>query len=149
MKTTQKQRTHKLQSIPTTLSKKEFKQFVLPSLKSPTKGPKRKISDFKIFNYILYLLHTGCQWFQLPIKQNSSGEPEIHPTRIYHAFRYWLANGSFERIFEGTVAQLFERKLLDLDVLHGDGTCTVAMIRRDNVGPYGLMKKGPQASQRR
>ena len=137
MKTTQKQRTHKMQSIPVVLTKKEFKLFVLPGLKSPTKGPKRKISDFKIFNYILYLLHTGCQWIQLPIKQNSSGEPEIHPIRIYNAFRYWLDNGSFDRIFECTVAQLFERKLLKLDVLHGDGTCTVAKKGGDNIGRNG------------
>jgi hypothetical protein len=64
--------------IPVQLSEKEFNQFVLPYLEKGSRGPEKKISYFKIFNYILKLMHTGCQWYNLPIALNSDGKPEIH-----------------------------------------------------------------------
>ncbi len=50
--------------IPVALSENEFNQFVLPHLKKGTRGPNKKISFYKLFNYILKLMHTGCQWEQ-------------------------------------------------------------------------------------
>jgi len=55
------------------VGQKEFNQYILPQLRKPLKGPKPKLSLYKIFNYILYVLSTGCQWEQLPIYRN-----EIH-----------------------------------------------------------------------
>jgi len=48
-------------SIAVKLSEKEFNQFVLPYLEKGSREPEKKISYFKIFNYILKLMHTGCQ----------------------------------------------------------------------------------------
>ena len=39
--------------IPTALSENEFNEFVLPHLKTGRRGPNKKISLFKLFNYIL------------------------------------------------------------------------------------------------
>src|SRR5262245_21037664 len=51
--------------LPTKVSRKAFNRYIEPHLYRPKKGPKPKLSLFKIFNYILYVLHTGMQWEQL------------------------------------------------------------------------------------
>ena len=113
-------------AIPVALSEKDFNEFVLPHLKQGTRGPQKKISDFKIFNYILKLLHTGCQWSNIPIASLECGKPEIHYTRIFKRFKFWVNNGSFDNIFDSSVLRLHEAGKLDVTVLHGDGTSTAA-----------------------
>jgi len=112
--------------IPTELSKKEFDEFIFPHLKEGIRGPKPKISLFKMFNYILHLIHTGCQWYKLPIDKNPHGKPEISFTRLFRHFKRWVNLGCFDRIFEASVARLLENKLLDTSIIHGDGTTTAA-----------------------
>ena len=112
--------------IPATLNEKNFNEFSFPLLITGRRGPKSKIPYHKIFNYILYLIHTGCQWYMLPIDKTESGHPEISYTRLFRHFKFWSDNGSFDRIFEASVARLFENKLVDISVLHGDGTTTAA-----------------------
>ena len=112
--------------IPTALSENEFNEFVLPHLKRGTRGPSKKISLFKLFNYILKLMHTGCQWEQIPIDKNEDGKPEIHYTNIYNAFKFWVKHGCFDKIFEALVARLFKAGMLNTFIVHGDGTSTTA-----------------------
>jgi hypothetical protein len=69
-------------------------------------------------------MYTGCQWENLAIKTDPEGLPEIHYTRIYTKFRYWESSGSLAKIFENTVAVLYDRQLLDLSIIHGDGATT-------------------------
>jgi hypothetical protein len=71
-------------------------------------------------------MHTGCQWSQIPIDKDETGKPEINYTRLFRAFSYWVRHGCFNMIFESSVLTLFKAKLLDMSVLHGDSTCTVA-----------------------
>ena len=113
-------------SIPTKLSKEEFNQFVLPHLTKGSRGPTTKLSFFRLYNYILNLMHTGCQWEQLNIEKDSSGKAEIHYSRVFCTFKRWVKDGCFEKIFIGSVTTLFEKDLLDLDIIHGDGTTTAA-----------------------
>jgi transposase len=75
------------QGIPTKLSLAQFEQFVLPHLISGSRGPEPKLGAHAIFNYILRVLYTGCQWKELAIEKDTQGVPEIHYTRIYSAFR--------------------------------------------------------------
>lgn len=112
--------------IPTVLQEKEFNEFVLPHLKSGKRGPKKKLSFLKLFNYILHLMHTGCQWENIPIEKDLEGKKEIHYTNIYNAFKFWVKHGCFDKIFEASVVRLYQAKMLDITVLHGDGTCTTA-----------------------
>ena len=49
--------------IPTELTEKEFNEFVFLYLKIGKRGPRPKVALHKIFNYILYVIHTGCQWY--------------------------------------------------------------------------------------
>ena len=113
-------------TIPVGLSEKEFNEFILPHLTKGSRGPDKKISFYKIFNYILKLMHTGCQWKNIRIERDRSGKPEIHYTSIFKMFRFWVKKGCFDKIFESTVLKLFEEKMLDTSVMHGDGTSTAA-----------------------
>jgi hypothetical protein len=108
------------------LKEDEFNEFVLPHLLKGSRGPDKKISYFKLFNYILKLMYTGCQWSQIPIDKNELSEPEIHYTSIFKAFRFWVHRGCFDKIFTSTVLRLFKAKMLDISIIHGDGTNTTA-----------------------
>jgi len=112
--------------IPVQLSEKEFNEFILPHLSMPKRGPKCKIGYHRVFNFILWVLYTGMQWKCLPIPKNADGKPIIHYTNLYRAFAKWADDGSLQQSFIASVAHLSEEKKLDLSVLHGDGTNTVA-----------------------
>ncbi len=128
------------QAIPTQLDRGLFEQFVLPHLSIGRRGPAPKLSLFKIFNYILRLLYMGCQWKELPIECAADGRPEIHYTRLYRAFRRWEADGCIDAIFAGSVLKLHQDELLDVTVIHGDGTTTAAKKGGDNIGFNGHKK---------
>ena len=53
------QKSKKYQSIPTNLTEPQFNEFVLPYLTKGSRGPNTKISFYRIFNYVLKLMHTG------------------------------------------------------------------------------------------
>jgi len=119
-------RSKKYQSIPTHLTEAEFEQFVLLYLTEGSRGPSTKLSFYRLFNYILKLMHTGCQWEEIPIEKDAFGKPEIHHTRIFRTFQRWQQDGCFEKIFVVSVNELFKNKLLNTTVIHGDGSTTVA-----------------------
>jgi len=127
-------------ALPTQLGLAQFEQFVLPHLSIGRRGPAPKLGLHKIFNYILLLLDLGCQWQELPIQKDGEGRPEIHDTRIYSAWRRWEADGCIDAIFTGSVVQLHRDNLLDITVLHGDGTTTAAKKGGDNIGFSGHKK---------
>ena len=133
-------KSQKWQWIPTRLSSEHFQQFVLPHLSTGSRGPAPKLPLHRVFNYILQMLHLGCQWKELPIEKDHEGRPEIHYTRIYSAFRKWEADGCFDAVFAGSVATLHQANLLDATVIHGDGTTTAAKKGGDNIGFSGHKK---------
>ncbi|WP_236060802.1 transposase [Paraburkholderia domus] len=108
------------------------------------RGPAPTLSLHRIFNYILQVLYMGCQWKMLPIERNAQGLPEIHYTRIYRTFRRWQAVGCIDAIFAGSVRSLHDDQLLDLTVIHGDGTTTAAKKGGDNLGYSGHASQGRQ-----
>jgi transposase len=122
------------QGIPTELSLERFREFVLPHLSAGSRGPDTKLSPHALFNYILKQLYLGCQWKELPIEKDVNGRQEIHYTRVWRAFRRWEADGCFDAIFEGTVLTLHCADLLDVSVIHGDGTTTAAEKGGNNIG---------------
>ena len=117
----------RLRHIPVQLTLSQFHEFIFRHLPKPKRGPSCKITLFKIFNYILTFLYTGCQWLSLPIAIDpQTGKPEIHYTRIFRIFKQWVKQGVFEKVFENSVVRLHNAGLLDLSILHGDGTSTIA-----------------------
>lgn len=124
-------------TIPVSLTAEQFERFVLPCLSMPKRGPKCKIGYFRLFNYILKVLYTGMQWKELPIKLGPDGKPEIHYTGIYKRFALWSEDGSISRFFEVSVKELHDAGSLDVSVLNGDGTNTVAKKGGDGIGFSG------------
>jgi transposase len=112
--------------IPVQLSATEFTAFIFPHLSMPKRGPQCKIGYHRLFNLILWVLYTGMQWKCLPIPKDPTGKPEIHYTNVYRAFAKWSDDGSLQQAFIASVSHLSDEKQLDLSVLHGDGTNTVA-----------------------
>src|SRR2546427_6990058 len=112
--------------IPVQLSENEFTAFILPHLSMPRRGPKCKLGYHCVFNLILWVLYTGMQWKCLPIPTDAQGKPALHYTNVYRAFAKWAHDGSLQQAFIASVRHLAAEKHLDLRVLHGDGTSTVA-----------------------
>ncbi len=105
----------KYKTIPTHLTEEEFAAFVLPHISYDTarRGPKICISSYKMFNYVLYVLHSGCQWklLQNCIDKDDNGNPEIHYTNVFRQFQRWCNDGSLEKLFEETVMRLKVRQI--------------------------------------
>ena len=107
--------------LPVKVSRKQFNRFIDPYLSRGTRGPQPKLSRYKIFSYILYVLHTGIQWDQLKLHRN-----ELHWSNIYKWHLKWSRDGSYRNLFESGIQQLLLANKLDLSVLHGDGSNTTA-----------------------
>ena len=123
--------------IPVQLSATEFHEFILPHLSMPKRGPKCKLGYHRLFNLILWVLYTGMQWKGLPVPKDHHGTAEIHYTTVYKVFARWSDDGSLEHAFIASVGHLSEHNQLDLSVLHGDGTNTVAKKGGDGIGYSG------------
>ena len=106
--------------IPKQVTLKDFNRYIKPHLSKRIKGPKPKLSSYKIFNYILYVLHTGIQWNQLQTKRN-----ELHWSNVYKWHNRWSKDGSYQKLFEASVIHLLDTDQLDTSQLHGDGSNTV------------------------
>ena len=113
-------------SIPVQLSASEFHEFIFPHLSMPKRGPKCKLGYHHVFHLILWVLYTGMQWKCLPVPKDPTGKPAIHYTTVYKVFAKWADDGSLWQAFSASVKHLAAEKRLDLTVLHGDGTNTVA-----------------------
>ena len=112
--------------IPVQLSATEFEAFIFPHLSRPKRGPKCTLGYHRLLNLILWVLYTGMQWKCVPIPQDAHGKPAIHYTTVYRAFAKWADDGSLQQAFMASVGHLSAEKQLDLRILHGDGTNTVA-----------------------
>jgi len=131
--------------IPVQLSEPEFDEFLLPHLSMPKRGPKCKLGYHRVFNLILWVLYTGMQWKCLPVPKDARGHAAIHYTTVYKVFARWSDDGSLEDAFIASVKHLADQHQLDLRVLHGDGTNTVAKKGGDGIGYSGYKhQKGEQ-----
>jgi transposase len=124
-------------TIPTQLDEKFFEEFILPKLWQGKVGRKPKLPLFKIFNYILTVLYTGCQWKALAIDKGPDGKPEIHYSSIHRKFSGWSRGGSCMEVFYASLEKIQEEGKLDLGMLHGDGSNTVAKKGGDGIGYCG------------
>ena len=112
--------------IPVQLSEPEFTACIFPHLSMPKRGPKCKLGYHRVFNLILWVLYTGMPWKCLPVPTDTHGKPAIHDTTVDKVFATWADDGSLWQAFIASVAHLSKEKHLEVSVLHGDGTNTVA-----------------------
>lgn len=123
--------------IPVQLSEPEFVAFIFPHLSMPRRGPTCKLGYHRVFNLILWVLYTGMQWKCLPVPRAGDGTAMIHYTTVYKVFARWSDDGSLDQAFIASVRQLAEQHCLDLHILHGDGSNTVAKKGGDGIGYSG------------
>jgi transposase len=92
----------------------------------PRRGRKCKLGYHRVFNLILRVLYTGMQWKCLPELRAGDGTALIHYTTVYKVFARWCDDGSLDQAFIASVRHLAAHSHLDLSILHGDGSNTVA-----------------------
>ena len=112
-----------MSTIPTSVTQAQFEHYIRPALRTAKRGYESKIPLFKVFNYVLYHLHTGCQWHQLPV-QFVGEQKEISWQAIYYHFRKWSGDGSLERVFQHSIVSI--RAQIDTHQLNLDGSHALA-----------------------
>ena len=112
--------------LPHKLSENDFARYVEPHLSKAKRGFVCSIPLFKVFNYILRKLYTGCQWHMIPIDPHPDDpdKKELSQDAVYYHFRKWSLDGSLESVFQQSIA--VNRETLDLSVLNLDGSHTLA-----------------------
>jgi transposase len=129
-----------MSTIPTSVTEEQFRQHIEPFISKAKRGFVSKIPLYKIFNYVLYRLHTGCQWKEVPIlPDRQDGSPkEISCDAVYYHFRKWSRDGSLERVWQHSIQAV--REALDLSVLNLDGSHAVAKTGGEAVAYQGRKK---------
>ena len=56
-----------MSTIPISLTEEQFNKHINPYLSKAKRGYVCSIPLYRVFNYILYRLHTGCQWKRISI----------------------------------------------------------------------------------
>jgi hypothetical protein len=101
-----------MSTIPTSVTEEQFKEHVYPYVSKAQRGYECSIPLYKIVNYILHRLHTGCQWNEIaidpdpedPTKKRSVGRRSTIITANGAETEVWSGSGStvlrpFERIW--------------------------------------------------
>jgi len=129
-----------MSTIPTKLTPEGFERHVRPYLRTARRGYECKIPLYKLFNYILYWLHTGCQWSQLPIDADTcdADKKEISQDAVAYHFRKWSCDGSLQRVWQGSIVEVQEA--LNLSQLNLDGTQVIAKKGGESVAYQGRKK---------
>lgn len=129
-----------MSTIPTSLTEKTFEKHVRPYISVAKRGYECSIPIYKVFNYILYKLHTGCQWEMLPIMPAESGsrQKEISHDAVYYHYLKWSKDGSLEKVWQGSILTIEED--LNLSELNLDGTHAIAKKGGEAVAYQGRKK---------
>lgn len=129
-----------MSTIPVSLTEKQFDEHIRPYISTAKRGFESKIPLFKIFNYVLYHLHTGCQWYQLPIAAfpNNPDKKEISYTAVYYHFRKWSRDGSLQKVWEHSIMTI--APALNLSEINLDGSHAIAKKGGEVVAYQGRKK---------
>jgi transposase len=126
-----------MSTIPTSVTEEEFATYYYPHLTTAKRGYECQIPLYKVFNYILYRYHTGCQWSQLPIEKDAEdpSRPEISHDAVAYHFRKWSRDGSLERVFAASIETIVNE--LDLSEINQDGSHAIAKKGGESVAYQG------------
>jgi len=129
-----------MSTIPVSLTQKQFDEHIRPYVSTAKRGFESKIPLFKVFNYVLYRLHTGCQWYQLPIaaKPGNPDKKEISYDAIYYHFRKWSRDGSLQNVWEHSIMTI--APALNLSEINLDGSHVIAKKGGQAVAYQGRKK---------
>jgi transposase len=104
-------------------------------------GGRKPIPSRTIFEAILYVLRTGCQWKALPKERFGS------PSAIHTHFMHWMQAGFFVALWRAGLAEYDELEGIAWSWQSIDGAMVKAPLARETVGrnPTDRGKKRKQA----
>ena len=126
-----------MSTIPTRVTEKQFDEHIRPQVSTAQRGYECQIPLYKVFNYILYRLHTGCQWNQLPVEADPTDatKKEISWQAVYYHYRKWSQDGSLERVWQASIKTI--QAELNLSEINLDGTHAIAKKGGESVAYQG------------
>lgn len=129
-----------MSTIPTSLTENQFDQHIRPFISVAKRGFESKIALYKVFNYVLKKLYTGCQWKELAIEPDPDDpeKKEISWHAVYYHYRKWSRDGSLEKVWRGSIMTIAAD--LNLSELNLDGSHTIAKKGGESVAYQGRKK---------
>jgi transposase len=129
-----------MSTIPTSVTEEQFETYIRPYLSVAKRGYECRIALYKVFNYILYRLHTGCQWEEVPIDKlpNAPNKKELSHHAVYHHYRKWSRDGSLEQVFKQSILSIQDQ--LNMHHLNLDGSHAPAKKGGEAVAYQGRKK---------
>jgi transposase len=102
-------------------------------------GGRKPMSARQVFEGIMYVLRTGCQWKALP-REYGSG------SAVHRYFLAWESSGFFLSLWQAGLAEYDEMEEIAWEWQSIDGATTKAPLARESVGknPTDRGKKGQQ-----
>jgi hypothetical protein len=132
--------------IPTKVTEQQFQRHFDSHLSKARRGYVSKQPRYKIFNYVLRKLYTGCQWEEVPIEKDETGQPEMSWQVPRYHFYKWSRDGSLQRLCDAGVLSI--KYELNLSALNLDGSHTVAKKGAKVLAIKGERKPRPAMSFR-
>src|SRR5258707_3149101 len=109
-----------MSTIPVSLTEAQFTIHIKPHLSVAKRGFASEQPLWKIFNLVLYVLHTGCQWPETPVPTDAHDQPIMSWQGPRYHFYKWSRDGSLERLFKARILKI--RYELNLSILNLDGS---------------------------
>ena len=117
-----------------------FWEKVQPLIPAPTRNPqktyrrksgggRKPLSPRKVFEGIVYVLRTGCQWKALPQERFGS------PSSVHQYFQKWHSQGFFLALWKVGLAEYDEMEGIAWEWQSIDGAMTKAPLAQESVGP--------------
>ena len=113
-----------MSTIPVSLTEEQFTTHIQPYLSVAKRGFVSEQPLWKIFNLVLYVLHTGCQWPETPVPKDAFDQPLMSWQVPRYHFYKWSKDGSFERLFSAGILKV--KYELNLAILNLDGSHSAA-----------------------
>lgn len=118
-------------------SKGIISKYFLPYLSRAQRGYISKVPLWEIVNAVLYKFKSGVQWNLLPCKSLIYSN-KIKYGAIYHHFRKWIKDGSWQRAWQGILSN--EKAILAMSTVQIDGTHSRAVRGGQQVSYQGRKK---------
>jgi putative transposase len=106
-----------------------------------TGGGRKPLAPRQVFEGIMYVLRTGCQWKALPKSEFGSS------SSVYQYFLDWEAAGLFEQLWQSSLREYDEMEGIAWEWQSLDGAMVKAPLALESVGrnPTDRGKKRQQA----
>ena len=92
-------------------------------------GGRKPLEPRRIFEGIVYVLRTGCQWKALNKERFGA------PSSIHHYFQQWMKSGFFLKLWKAGLAEYDDMEAIAWRWQSIDGSLIKAPLARDCVGP--------------